>query len=142
MDISARHLAFHGAIVLVIGLLYGIPYGRSIGRNAEPHVIHSWRIAHASLPVGAVLMLAVSALMSSFAVMSQVKWALVISLVISVYAFCISLPLAAILGHRGLSARGPVAAKLVFFGNAIGSFASLIAALILVYSTFASLHHG
>jgi hypothetical protein len=139
MDISARHLAFHGAIVLLIGLLLGIPYGRSIGRNAEPHIVHSWRIAHASLPMGAVLMLAVSAILSSLAVTSQIKWVLTISLIVSVYTFCLSMPLAAVTGHRGLSARGPIGAKLVFIGYMIGAFASLIAASILVYATFASL---
>jgi hypothetical protein len=139
MDPSARHLAFHGSIVLLFGLLCGVPYGRAINRNAPAHVIHSWRIAHASLPMGAILMFAVAALLSSFAVAAQVKWFIAITLIVSVYAFCFSLPLAAIAGHRGLSSRGPLTAKVIFFGNMLGSIASLAASLALVYAGYESL---
>ena len=139
MDPSARHLAFHGSIVLLFGLLCGAPYGRAINRNAPAHTIHSWRIAHASLPMGAILMFAVAALLSSFAVATQVKWFIAITLIVSVYAFCLSLPLAAIAGHRGLSSRGPLAAKLIFSGNMLGSVASLAASIALVYAGYESL---
>jgi hypothetical protein len=139
MDPSAHHLAFHGSIVLLLGLLCGAPYGRAINRDAPAHTIHSWRIAHASLPMGAMLMFAVAALLSSFAVVAEVKWFIAITLIISVYAFCISLPLAAIAGHRGLSLRGPLVAKVIFFGNMVGSIASLAASIALVYAGYESL---
>ena len=139
MDPSARHLAFHATIVLLIGLLCGAPYARAINRNAAPHIIHSWRVAHASLPMGAILMLAVSAVLSAFAVTAQVKWFIAVTLIVSSYAFCFSLPLAAIVGHRGLSSQGPVAAKLVYAGNVLGAWTSLAATLVLVYAGFVSL---
>ena len=68
MEASARHLAFHGAVVLLVGLLCGAPYARAVNRNAAADVVHSWRVAHASLPIGAMLMFAVAALLSSFAI--------------------------------------------------------------------------
>jgi len=68
-------------------------------------VVHSWRVAHAALPIGAIRMFAVAALLSSFAVPSPVKWLIAVALIVSSYAFCISLPLAAVVGHRGLSAH-------------------------------------
>jgi hypothetical protein len=139
MEPCARHLAFHGAIVLLIGLLCGAPYARAIRRGAPAHIVHSWRVAHASLPIGATLMFAVAALLSSFAVAPSVKWLVAGALVVSSYAFCLSLPLAATVGHRGLSATGPTSAKLVYTGNMIGSGASLVAALALVYAGFVSL---
>jgi hypothetical protein len=139
MDLSARHLVFHGSIVLLVGLLCGVPYGRAINRHAPAHIIHSWRVAHASLPIGAILMFAVAALLSSFAVVNQVKWLIAIALIISAYAFCISLPLGAITGHRGLSSSGSLTAKLVFAGNMLGSIASLAASLAIVYAAYVSL---
>jgi hypothetical protein len=139
MDPSAHHLVFHGSIVLLIGLLCGAPYGRAINRSAPAHIVHSWRVAHASLPIGAILMFAVAALLSSFAVVIQVKWFIAISLIVSAYAFCLSLPLAAMTGHRGLSSAGPFAAKLIFAGNLLGSLASLAASLALVYAGYVSL---
>jgi hypothetical protein len=114
MDSSARHLVFHGSIVLLFGLLCGAPYGRAIHRNAPTHIIHSWRVAHASLPIGAMLMFAVAALLSSFAVAAQIKWFMAIALIVSAYAFCFSLPLAAMTGHRGLSSGSSLTSRLIF----------------------------
>jgi hypothetical protein len=139
MDLSERYLVFHGSIVLLIGLLCGVPYGRAINRNAPTHIIHSWRVAHASLPIGAILMFAVAALLSSFEAATQFKWFIAITLIVSSYAFCISLPLAAITGYRGLSSNGPFIAKLIFLGNMLGSCASLAASLALVYAGYVSL---
>ena len=139
MDPSARHLAFHGSIVLLFGLLCGAPYGRAINRNAPAHTIHAWRVAHASLPIGAILMFAVAALLPTFAVENHVRWFIAIALIVSAYSFCFSLPLAALTGHRGLSPSGTFATKLVFAGNMLGSVASLAASLALVYAGYVSL---
>lgn len=65
IESSARHLAFHGSVVLLFGLLCGGPYARAIKRAAPAHIVHAWRVAHASLPIGAILMIAVSAVLSS-----------------------------------------------------------------------------
>ena len=139
MEASARHLAFHGAIVLLVGLACGAPYGRAVNRSATANVVHSWRVAHAALPIGAVLMFSVAALLSSFAVSSTIKWFIAVALIISSYAFCLSLPLAAVVGHRGLSATGPTSAKLVFAGNLVGAWAAVVATLVFIYAAFVSL---
>lgn len=139
MEPLARHLAFHGAIVLLIGLLCGGPYARAVNRHAPAHVVHSWRVAHASLPMGAMLMFTVAALLSSFTVAAPVKWVIAVGLIVSSYAFCFSLPLAALVGYRGLSSEGPFAAKLVFAGNVLGAWAALAATVVLVYAGFVSL---
>src|SRR2546423_9659371 len=128
MEQVARHLVLHGSIVLLIGLVCGAPYARAINRSAPAHIIHSWRVAHASLPLGAALMLAVAAVLSSLAVVTALKWFVAIALIVSSYAFCIALPLAAIVGHRGLSAEGSIAANIAFGGNGLGAWASLAAA--------------
>lgn len=139
VEASARQLAFHGAIVLLIGLACGGPYARAINRNAQAKVIQSWRVAHAALPIGAILMFAVAALLPSFEVAGGVKWLVAGALIISSYAFCLSLPLAAIVGHRGLSSSGPASAKLVFMGNMVGAWASIVATVTLIYAAFESL---
>lgn len=86
-----------------------------------------------------MLMIAVSAVLSSLATALAVKWLTTVSLAVSSYAFCLSLPLAAIVGHRGLSSTGPTSAKLVYAGNIIGAGASLVAAVALVYACLISL---
>jgi hypothetical protein len=139
VEASARHLAFHGAIVLLVGLACGAPYGRAVNRGAPASIVHSWRVAHAALPIGAILMFAVAALLSGLAVSTIIKWLIAVALIISSYAFCLSLPLAAVVGHRGLSAGGSASAKLVFAANIIGACASLAATLAFIYAAFVSL---
>jgi hypothetical protein len=84
-------------------------------------------------------MFAVAALLSSFAVATQIKWFIAVTLIVSAYAFCFSLPLAAMTGHRGLSSSGTLTAKLIFAGNLLGSLASLAASVALVYAGYVSL---
>ena len=139
MEPSARHLALHGAIVLLIGLVCGGPYGRAINRNAPAHIVQSWRVAHASLPMAGILMLAVAALLSHFSVGVPVKWVIAVTLIASSYAFSVSLPMAAVVGHRGLTSEGPIAAKLVFAGNIVGAWLSAAAMFTLIYAAFVSL---
>ncbi len=124
---------------MLIDLVCGVPYARAVNRSAAPGVVHSWRVAHAALPIGAVLMLGVAALLSSFAVAGKVKWLIAGALVVSSYAFCFSLPLAAVIGHRGLSSSGPFSAKLVFAGNMLGAWASIVGTGALIYAAFVSL---
>lgn len=139
MDPSSRYLTFHGTIILLIGLLCGAPYGRAINRGAAAHIVQSWRVAHLSLSMGAILMLAVATPLTSFRVAGDIKQLLADLLIISGYSFCVALPLAALAGERGLSFRGPIAAKIIFSGYIVGAVTSLLAAVALIYAAFKSL---
>ena len=83
-------------------------------------------------------MLAIAAVLSSFQVSQFVKWLIASSLIASSYAFCVSMPLAAITGHRGLTRDGLGLQKLVYFGNILGAVTSLISALALLHAAFVS----
>jgi hypothetical protein len=139
MDTYSRQLVFHGAVVLLVGLLCGAPYGRAVNRNAPEHIVHSWRVAHASIPLGAALMFGVAAVLSHLRGGTALKWVVALSLIVSSYAFCFSLPLAAVVGHRGLSSRGPASAKFVYLGNLVGAVSSFVAAAVLVCAAYVSL---
>jgi hypothetical protein len=139
MDSSSRHLAFHGAIVLLFGLLLGAPYARAIKRGDAAHIVNSWRVAHLSLPIGAVLMLAVAALLPALVVSAPVQWIIAVALIVSAYGFCLSTPLAAITGQRGLEAGGSGLGRWVYIGNMVGAGASSVAAIALLYATFRAL---
>jgi hypothetical protein len=139
MHASSRHLVFHGAIVLLFGLLLGAPYARAIKRNAAAHIVNSWRVAHLSLPIGATLMFAIAALLPSFAVSEPVAWAIAVAFIVSAYGFCVSTPLAAITGQRGLSSDDIGLGKAVYLGNLIGAGASIIGTALLLSAAFVSL---
>ena len=139
MDSSSRHLLFHGAIVLLFGLLLGAPYARAIKREAAAHIVNSWRVAHLSLPIGAILMFAVAAVLPALAVAAAIKWVIALALIVSSYGFCVATPLAAITGQRGLSSGGTGLGKLGYIGNVVGAWASVIAAVGFLYAAFVSL---
>ncbi|HEX7865416.1 MAG TPA: hypothetical protein VF555_10725 [Variovorax sp.] len=140
MHPAARHLVFHGAIVLLFGLLLGAPYAKAIKREAAAHIVNSWRVAHLSLPIGATLMLATAAVLSSLAAPAWLLWLIAVALIVSAYGFCISTPLAAVSGQRGLSSDGVVGLGwLVYLGNVVGAVASVVGALALLVAAFLSL---
>lgn len=142
MNPTTQHLVFHGAVVLVYALLCGAPYGRAINRGASTRTIEAWRLAHSSLTIGAMLMLVVAVVLPLLAITEPVKWFVALSLIVSSYAFCVSLTLGPILGYRGLTSAGPVSAKLVYVGNLVGAGGALLGALGLLYGTFVSLIGG
>ena len=139
MHSAARHLVFHGSVVLLFGLLLGGPYARAIQRGAPAHIINSWRVAHLSLPIGATLMFAVAALLSSLNVSALVTWVIALALIVSAYGFCVSTPLAALTGQRGLSSDGTGMGKLVYLGNIVGAVASVVGAAVFMVAAFLSL---
>ena len=84
-------------------------------------------------------MFAIGALLPFTPASVTIKWLIAASLIVSSYAFCVSLPLAAITGHRGISSAGPLAARFVYTGNIVGAVASVIGAVGFVYATYLAL---
>jgi hypothetical protein len=84
-------------------------------------------------------MLAIGALLSSTPAPDAIKWFVAASLIVSSYAFCVSLPLAAVVGHRGLSSEGPFAAKVVYAGNILGAVTAVAGSCGFAYAAFLAL---
>jgi hypothetical protein len=140
MSLASRHLIFHGSLVLLYGLCLGAPYARAITRGAPAEIIHAWRVAHASLPMGAILMLAVAAVLPGMGVGKGLSWGLVVALVVSAYAFCVSTTLAALTGQRGLNRSASHGwGRTVYAANMVAATSSLLAAVLLVLAAAASL---
>jgi hypothetical protein len=139
MDTQARYLIFHSALVLLAGLLVGVPYGRAVHRHAPDQVIRAWRLAHDTLTLGPTLGLAIAAVLSAFSVGGAVKSWLAWTWVVSNYGFCFSLPLAAVVGQRGHTWDKPLSNRLVFAGNMVGLGASSVGTAVLLYAAYVSL---
>ena len=139
MDVSARHLLFHAAVILLIGLFAGIPYGKAILGKKPESLVHAWRVAHGALALGAALMVALAAVVSSLQVSLLVKQALTVSFVVSGYCFALALTIGPLVGSRGLTAKGPFSSKAVYAGNIVGVLGSLVGSFVLLYAAFVSL---
>lgn len=139
MDESARHLLFHGVVILLLGLLAGIPYGRAILKKEQESLIIAWRVAHSSLSMGAILMFALVSILPLLNVDLNIKWFIVVLFIVTGYAFSFALYLGPIVGHRGLIYRGPLLAKAVYLGNSTGALASLLGTLFLLFAAWETL---
>jgi hypothetical protein len=139
LETASRHLIFHGALVLLVALLYGAPYARAIKSGASAQVVNSWRVAHQSLTLGALLMFSIAAILPTLLVPVGLKWLISVSLISLAYAFAIATPLAAITQDRGLASGGRGLARLVYWGNITGAWTSLVAAISLVFAAAMSL---
>ena len=139
MEESARYLMFHAVVVLLSGLLAGIPYGRAILKKSNERLIDAWRVSHSALPMGAILLLVISVSFSGLNVAVNLKWIISILFIISGYGFMVALILGPIVGHRGLSSRGPLVAKLVYSGNLLGAITSLFGTVMLLYAAWLNL---
>ena len=139
METSARYLLFHGSIVLLVGLLCGMPYGIAITRKQGDEVIRAWKLAHGSLSLGGTTMIAMAAILSGLQVSEAIRWLLAVTLAVSGYGFCFALTLEPFVGDRGLSWTGAWSNKVIFVGNFIGALSSLIGSIVLVYASYVSL---
>lgn len=140
MSLASELLMFHGSLLLLYGLCLGAPYARAITRGAPAEVVHAWRVAHASLPMGSILMLAVAALLPGLAVGEALGWSLVGALVVSGHAFGVSTTLAALSGQRGLersASRGW--GRVAHSANLLGAATSLLAAALLALASAKSI---
>jgi hypothetical protein len=132
MDESApARVVFHSTLVLLIGLLCGIPYGRARSAGGDEALARAWQVAHLGITAGGIWGTAVGpALRHTTLGVRGMSW-LVGSLLTSLYGFALALLVGPLAGVRGLTPQGPPANWLAFAGNTVASVASLIAASLL-----------
>ena len=129
----------HVSIILLVALLYGAPYAKDIKSNSEAQVVNSWRVAHQSPTIGALVLFAAASLMAGLAVTEVMKWAIALPLIISGYAFLLSTPLAAVTKDWGLQSGAQGLARLVYLGNMLGVAGYLMGSALLAFAALSSL---
>lgn len=128
---SYLQLVLHGAVVLLVGLLVGVPYDLAITGKKE-QVVFAWRVAHSGLSMGGTTMIAISSTLAVLKFDSVINALVIWPLVASGYSFCLALPYGAWVGQRGLDSRKPLQNRLVYAGNIVGAVGSLIGVLALI----------
>jgi hypothetical protein len=142
MKRAQRQILFHGLIVVLVGLLCGVPYGRAITQGWGEEAVRGWRLAHFSLVFGGVWLLVVAAV-SHLLVLSLRGIAILVgSVVTSGYAFTVALVVGAIGGVRGLEATGSALNFVAFAGNIVASIASLAWIVVSLVGAVRALREG
>ena len=138
MNLSLQ-LVFHGAIVILVGLLSGIPYGSAINKKKDESTIRAWRVAHSGLAMGGTTMIATAAVIDLLDINAIALSILVWSSVISGYGFCLALPYGAWVGHRGLAVGKTFQSNIVYLGNVVGAWGSLVSTIALIFGCLESM---
>ena len=135
----ANQLVFHGSVILLAGLLCGAPLGSAVVRRKSEETIRAWRVAHSSIVMGGVLLLALGGVVSHLHLNTFALALLVWAFVASSYVFAVVLPLAAYCGHRGLSSTPPPMNRVLYLGNIVGAAGMLVGAIVLLWGSYAAL---
>jgi hypothetical protein len=134
-----KQLVLHGAIILLIGFACGAPMGSSIVRRKAEDIVRAWRVAHSSLVMGGILLLALAGVVEHLRLGGWAHSLLAACFIVSGYAFAVVLPLGAHYGVRGLTSQAPGLNRIVYAGNLIGIAGMFIGALLLIWGAYAAL---
>ena len=120
----ARRMTFHGAIVILLGLLAGFPYALVVTGDLAGSE-RAWRMAHLEGVLNGLLLLAVAGVGDRLTLGAGAQRWLAWSLVVTAYGNVVAATLAAATGNRGLTPAGPLAnlAVYVLFMVAVGAVA-------------------
>ena len=137
-----KHAIFHGAVVLLIGNLCGIPYGDAIGRSLAEDVIRAWRVAHTGGVTGGLSLVALGAVLHRLSLSETFLKVLVWSLVVGTYCITLGFLTAAVAGVRGINPEGPLLNSMVHVAYVAGALGVLAGSVLFVYSAFPRLHRA
>jgi hypothetical protein len=130
-----RRLVFHGAIVLLVGNLCGIPLGEAASAGSGEAAMHGWRVAHSGLVMTGVMLIAIGAALRQVVLGGAATSWLVWSLLAAAYGGVVALVLAAAVGARGLAPTGPPLNLVAFVRNVGVVLGTLIGIVLLIRGT-------
>ena len=129
MERIPAHLALHGAVVLMVGLLGGLAFARAI-QNGGREV--AWRVVHSGGSMAGVLLLALAGVWRLVALPAWGQLLLAGLLAAGTYALVIGMVIAAWTGGRGLSRGGSRANRAVYALYVVGTAATLAGGALLI----------
>ncbi len=130
----ARLLLIHGSIVLLFGLLSGIPFWIAIIRGRNEATIRPWRVAHSTLIACGLVMLVVSFIGPHMVLGERLRSVMIWAFVVSGYGFAFALVVGAGTGYRALIPK-PFSTinALLFMGHLIGAAGAVLGMFIVLY---------
>lgn len=128
----------HGAIVLLVGLLCGLPtVGEALGGEARV-----WHTAHEALIMMGVWMLAASSAFPALEFEAREARAFVLSLLVMGYSFALALIVGGIIGETPFAPGHTPASLVAFLASVVGIFGAIISAALTVMGASAALRAG
>lgn len=131
--LHSKYLLLNGSLILLVGILSGLPYWLTIIRRKEQEAIRAWRVAHSFLIMDGIMMLMVGLIIPALPLDELTVWVMVWAFIISGYGFVLAFTIGAWKGYRGLTPK-PYGLNTILFGwHIIGTLGSLIGVVIVIY---------
>ena len=124
---TATVLAFNGLLVLLAGLLAGVPYGTAIVGAWGDEPVRAWKLAHMEGVQNGILALAVAGCSRWISLGRRGEKTVLWGVVLAAWGNVLGATFGAITGTRGLAPEGPLANAIVFVGFMFGMWGVLIA---------------
>ncbi len=128
-------LVFHGAIVLLVGLLCGLP---TVIESSNESV-RFWHTAHEALIMMGIWILAESSVLSALVLGRREATALVWSLLTMGYGFMIALVIGGVIGASAFEPGGTPATFTAFLGAVVGILGAVVATALTLMGARAAL---
>jgi hypothetical protein len=132
-------IVLHGAIVLLVGLLCGIPFGVAVGSIWDDKAVLAWRVAHSGGVAVGLMLITIGPVLHRLPLGDLEASVLLWSLVASAYSFIVGLVVAATTGVRGLRATGPALNWVVFAAYVVGSVGVVLGVALVIRGAYAAL---
>jgi hypothetical protein len=142
VDVTRRmvlQLVFHGLLLVVLGMVVGLPFQQAITLHWGPDAERAWRVAHTSLVGAGALYLAFAGVAHYLRLTRGAAVFITWSLVFVAYAFAFGLIVGPAVGARGLEPVGPPLHVVVFVAFAAGILLALVALAVALWGAFAAL---
>jgi len=132
-------LIFHGAMLVLLGMVSGYIYRFAISSEWGPDQERTWRILHTFMVQCGGLYIAIGAVGRYLTLTTRTGTFVVWSLALSAYTFALGLVIAPLIGTRGLDPGSSLAAVAVFVNFVVSSAFGLAGVAVVVLGAFASL---
>jgi len=137
-DKDRLRLIFHGAIVLLVGLLCGLP----TAVEASSESVRFWHTAHEALIMIGIWMLAASSVRSALVLDRREAMALVWSFLAMSYGLMTALVMGGIIGVSPFEPGGTPATFIAFLSAVVGIFGSFVATAVTLMGVRAAMDRG
>lgn len=135
-NVHRLQLVFHGAIVLMVGLLSGLP---TVVESLNGDAVRFWHTAHEALIMMGIWLLAMASVVPLLVLARREAAVLLISLLAMGYGFIIALVLGGLIGVSPFAPGHTVGAFVAFLSAVIGIGGAVLSAALTIMGARAAL---
>lgn len=139
---SVLRIAAHGVLLLLLGMLVGVPFVGAITSGAGPDAERAWRVAHTSLVSVGTLYVAIAAIAPLLSLSERAGAFVTWSFLLSAYAFAFAFVVGPMVGARGLEPTGPAVNVLVFVVVVASLLAFFLAVVVVLWGLLVAMRAG